>query len=84
MLYHKINQQEINFLYGSNEKIKKFDQIYYDKNNVLKCPKCNNLLFYIENELVHKCPIEILMLNVKIIKKIFYITKIQIIIVVNV
>ena len=32
--------------------------IYYDNKNVLKCPKCNNLIFYVENEYLHECPIE--------------------------
>ena len=33
-------------------------KIYYDNKNVLKCPKCNNLIFYVNEELIHKCPIE--------------------------
>ena len=33
-------------------------EIYYDKNNVLKCPNCNNLIFYVEDILIHECPIK--------------------------
>ena len=37
--------------------------IYYDNKNVLKCPKCNNLIFYVQydffdNDYKHECPIE--------------------------
>ena len=32
--------------------------IYYDNKNVLKCPTCNNLIFYVENKLTHECSIE--------------------------
>ena len=32
--------------------------IYYDNKNVLKCPKCNNLIFYVEEEYVHECSID--------------------------
>ena len=59
MLYQLYGQEEIDYLYGSNENIKTIDQIYYyNKKNVIKCPKCNNLIFYIENEYKHKCPID--------------------------
>ena len=58
MLYQQFDEKEINYKYGSNQTIKKLDQIYYDKNKVLKCPKCNNLVFYVENEYVHKCPVD--------------------------
>ena len=58
MLYQDFFKMEINYLYGSNQTIKICDQIYYDKNKVLKCPKCNNLIFYVENKYVHKCPVD--------------------------
>ena len=58
MLYQKFYEREIDYLYGSNPTIKRLDHIYYDKNKVLKCPKCNNLIFYVEIEYVHKCPID--------------------------
>ena len=31
--------------------------IYYDEENIFRCPDCNNIKFYIDNEFVHKCPI---------------------------
>ena len=58
MLYQQFDEREINYKYGSNQTIKELDQIYYDKNKVLKCPKCNNLIFYVENKYVHKCPVD--------------------------
>ena len=58
MLYQQFDEREINYKYGSNLTIKKLDQIYYDKNKVLKCSKCNNLIFYVENKYVHECPID--------------------------
>ena len=58
MLYQQFDEEEIGYKYGSNQTIKKLDQIYYDKNKVLKCPKCNNLVFYVENKYVHKCPVD--------------------------
>ena len=58
MLYQQFNEREINYKYGSYQTNKILDQIYYDKNKVLKCPKCNNLIFYVENYYDHKCPID--------------------------
>ncbi len=58
MLYQLYAQQEIDYLYGSNENIKINQILYSDKKNVIKCPKCNNLIFYIENKFEHKCPID--------------------------
>ena len=57
MLYQKFIEEEINYKYGSNQT-NKIDEIYYDKNKVLKCPKCNNLIFYVENYYEHKCPVD--------------------------
>ena len=57
MLYQNIEEKEIK-IEESVENMKISDnEIYYDKNNVIKCPKCNNLIFYIENYYIHKCPI---------------------------
>ena len=58
MLYQKFYEKQINYLYGLNQTIKIDNQFYYDKNKVFKCPKCNNLVFYVENKYVHKCPVD--------------------------
>lgn len=34
------------------------EDIYYDKNNIVKCPECNTLIFYINNSFSHKCLIK--------------------------
>ena len=51
MLYQNFFQRTIKYNgLGIKKNIKISDnQIYYDKNKVLKCPKCNNLIFYVEN-----------------------------------
>ncbi len=56
MLYHRFEETKIPYKYGADQTIKKLDQIYYEKNKVLRCSKCNNdLNFYVENEYIHKC-----------------------------
>ena len=39
-----------------NTKMKIYDEFYYDKDNLLRCPNCNNVVFYVENEITHVCP----------------------------
>ncbi len=58
MLYHRFEEFQNKYLYGADQTIKELDQIYYEKNKVLRCSKCNNLIFYVENEYVHKCPVD--------------------------
>ena len=58
MLFQIYTQKEKKNLNGQIENNILFNQIYYDKNSVIKCPKCNNLSFYIENKLTHECPNE--------------------------
>ena len=33
------------------------NDLFYDKENIFRCPDCNNIKFYIDNEFWHKCPI---------------------------
>ena len=55
MLFQKYYEEEIDYKNGVIDYIKFYDEIYYDRKNVLKCPKCNMVIFYIENEIIHKC-----------------------------
>ena len=34
-----------------------YDNFYYDKDNLIRCPDCNKLIFYIKNYSNHYCPI---------------------------
>ena len=36
--------------------MKVYQDFYYDKENVLRCPDCNKIIFYIENKSIHECP----------------------------
>ncbi len=56
MLYQRYFEDEIDYRNGIKEKINIYDKFYYDNKNVLKCSKCNNLIFYIKNRFIHKCP----------------------------
>ena len=38
------------------ETMKVYDDFYYDKESLLHCSDCNNILFYVENETAHVCP----------------------------
>ena len=33
------------------------NDIIYDEENIFRCPDCNNIKFYIDDEFIHKCPI---------------------------
>ena len=33
------------------------EKFYYDKNNIIKCPKCNTMIFYINKKFFHECSI---------------------------
>ena len=33
-----------------------YENVIYDSENVIKCERCNNVIFYIENEMYHVCP----------------------------
>ena len=35
--------------------MKVFDDFYYDKENVIRCPAYNNVMFYVQNETTHVC-----------------------------
>ena len=56
MLYHKLKQEEINYGNGTIDKMKVYENVIYDSENVIKCERCNNVIFYIENEMYHVCP----------------------------
>ena len=56
MLYQKYEEKNVENGNGTYENIKVINEIYYDEKNVLKCPNCNNMIFYIENKMSHKCP----------------------------
>ena len=56
MLYQKYKEKKIHYENELVENMKILDEIYYNENNALKCPKCNNVLFYIENKIIHMCP----------------------------
>ena len=38
------------------ETMKVYDDFYYDKESLLRCPDCNKIIFYVENESTHVCP----------------------------
>ena len=56
MLIEKFKEDEINYKNENIEKIKVYDDFCYDKNNLIRCSYCNNVIFYIENEIIHECP----------------------------
>ena len=56
MLYHNLKQEEIDYENGTIEKMKVYENVIYDSENVIKCERCNNVIFYIENEMYHVCP----------------------------
>ena len=39
-------------------KLNDLDNFYYDKKNIIKCPYCNFMTFYINNNYCHFCPIK--------------------------
>ena len=47
------------------------EKFYYDKNNIIKCPICNTMIFYINKKFIHDCLImnETIEINEKIIKE---------------
>ena len=56
MIHQKyVESPPIDYKNGVVEKMNVYDNFYYDSKNVLKCPKCNNLIFYVENKFAHKC-----------------------------
>ena len=64
MLFEKYEEKEISYDGDSSddyendhvENMKVHDEFYYDKENVLRCPDCNNIVFYVENKSTHVCP----------------------------
>ena len=58
MLFEKIMLKEFNYQNGHIDTKKVYDNFYYDKDNLIRCPDCNNLIFYIENYTNHNCPIK--------------------------
>ena len=56
MLFQNYKQESIDYENGCVENMKVYDDFYYDKESLLHCPDCNNILFYVENETVHVCP----------------------------
>ena len=56
MLFQKYEQKSIDYRNGYVETMKVYDDFYYDKETLLHCPDCNNILFYVENYTEHDCP----------------------------
>ena len=58
MLFEKYQEEEIKYNnifvedYKNDcvETMKVLDEFYYDKENVLRCSDCNNIVFYVENK----------------------------------
>ena len=55
MLFEKFDLRNIDYKNGYIENMKIYDEFYYDKDNLLKCPDCNNLVFFVENGITHLC-----------------------------
>ncbi len=51
MLYHNYFEESFDYPNGIIEKIDVYDKFYYDNKNVLKCSKCNNLIFLFKIDL---------------------------------
>ncbi len=63
MLFEKYEERQIKYDsilsdYKNDcvETMKVHDEFYYDKENVLCCPDCNKIMFYVENKSTHVCP----------------------------
>ena len=56
MLFEKFKDINIDYENGYIENMKVYDDFYYDKDNLLRCPNCNNLLFFVKNKITHVCP----------------------------
>ena len=56
MLYQNYQERTIDYQNGFFKNINVYDKFYYDSKTVLKCSKCNNLIFYVENKINHRCP----------------------------
>ena len=70
MLFQNYQEFEFSYPNGITDKMKVYDKFFYDDKNILKCPNCNNLIFYVENKIIHKCPFnnEIYEINEDVIK----------------
>ena len=58
MLFEKCVEKENIYNNGTIENIKDYHEFYYDEKKILKCPNCNNVIFYVKNEMIHKCPLK--------------------------
>ena len=51
MIFIKYNFENENIVKIPHEEI-----LFYDNNNIIRCPNCNNIIFFIVNYYYHKCP----------------------------